>query len=51
MDDVKEGIKYAFQTNNALTFAVSGTGSIQFPLFIFCIFSNIVFAFITIVDG
>lgn len=26
MDDVKEGIKYAFQTTNTLTFAVSGSG-------------------------
>uniref|UniRef100_A0A0K0FFM4 Alanine--glyoxylate aminotransferase n=1 Tax=Strongyloides venezuelensis TaxID=75913 RepID=A0A0K0FFM4_STRVS len=26
MDDVREGIKYLFQTNNKLTFAVSGTG-------------------------
>ncbi|KHN82127.1 Serine--pyruvate aminotransferase, mitochondrial [Toxocara canis] len=26
MDDVKEGLRYAFQTNNALTFAISGTG-------------------------
>nr|AAK26375.1 class V aminotransferase [Heterodera glycines] len=26
MDDVKAGIKYIFQTENALTFAVSGTG-------------------------
>uniref|UniRef100_A0A7E4WAM1 Alanine--glyoxylate aminotransferase n=1 Tax=Panagrellus redivivus TaxID=6233 RepID=A0A7E4WAM1_PANRE len=26
MDDVREGIKYLFQTNNRLTFAISGTG-------------------------
>lgn len=26
MDDVREGIKYVFQTKNKLTFAVSGTG-------------------------
>ncbi|KAI1717070.1 aminotransferase class-V domain-containing protein [Ditylenchus destructor] len=26
MDDVKAGLQYAFQTENALTFAVSGTG-------------------------
>jgi alanine-glyoxylate transaminase/serine-glyoxylate transaminase/serine-pyruvate transaminase len=26
MDDVRAGLKYLFQTNNALTFAVSGTG-------------------------
>lgn len=26
MDDVKAGLRYAFQTDNSLTFAVSGTG-------------------------
>lgn len=26
MDDVKAGLQYLFQTSNALTFAVSGTG-------------------------
>ena len=26
MDDVKTGIQYAFQTNNALTLALSATG-------------------------
>lgn len=26
MDDVKAGIQYVFQTNNPLTFAVSGSG-------------------------
>lgn len=26
MDDVKQGIQYAFQTNNPLTLAISGTG-------------------------
>ncbi|KAI0234840.1 Serine--pyruvate aminotransferase, mitochondrial [Lamellibrachia satsuma] len=26
MDEVKEGIQYAFQTNNSLTLAISGTG-------------------------
>jgi len=26
MDDVKSGIQYVFQTNNPLTFAVSGSG-------------------------
>lgn len=26
MDDIKEGIKYLFQTNNSLTFCVSGPG-------------------------
>src|SRR5689334_9789976 len=26
MDDVKAGLQYAFQTENSLTFAVSGTG-------------------------
>ena len=26
MDDVKEGIQYAFQTKNTLTLAISGTG-------------------------
>ena len=26
MDDIKEGLKYVFQTQNELTFAVSGTG-------------------------
>ena len=26
MDDVKEGIQYAFQTKNALTLALSATG-------------------------
>ena len=26
MDDVKEGIQYAFQTKNPLTLAISGTG-------------------------
>lgn len=26
MDDTKAGIQYLFQTNNSLTFAVSGTG-------------------------
>ena len=26
MDDVKAGIQYAFQTNNALTLALSATG-------------------------
>ena len=26
MDDVKAGIQYAFQTNNALTWALSATG-------------------------
>jgi alanine-glyoxylate transaminase/serine-glyoxylate transaminase/serine-pyruvate transaminase len=26
MDDVREGLKYVFQTKNKLTFAVSGTG-------------------------
>ena len=26
MDDVKAGIQYAFQTNNALTLALSSTG-------------------------
>uniref|UniRef100_A0A1I7SWC1 Alanine--glyoxylate aminotransferase n=1 Tax=Bursaphelenchus xylophilus TaxID=6326 RepID=A0A1I7SWC1_BURXY len=26
MDDVREGVKYVFQTRNALTFVVSGTG-------------------------
>ncbi|KAI6172040.1 Serine--pyruvate aminotransferase [Aphelenchoides besseyi] len=26
MDDVREGLKYVFQTNNKLTFVVSGTG-------------------------
>lgn len=26
MDDVKAGLQYLFQTNNKLTFAVSGTG-------------------------
>lgn len=26
MDDIKSGIQYMFQTNNAVTLAVSGTG-------------------------
>lgn len=26
MDDVKQGIQYAFQTKNSLTLAISGTG-------------------------
>jgi alanine-glyoxylate transaminase/serine-glyoxylate transaminase/serine-pyruvate transaminase len=26
MDDVKQGIQYAFQTKNTLTLAISGTG-------------------------
>ena len=26
MDDVRDGVKYLFQTRNALTFVVSGTG-------------------------
>ena len=26
MDEVKEGIQYAFQTKNEWTFAISGTG-------------------------
>ena len=26
LDDVKEGIQYAFQTKNSLTLAISGTG-------------------------
>lgn len=26
MDDVKEGLRYAFQTKNNLTLAISGTG-------------------------
>ena len=26
MDDIKSGLQYAFQTNNKLTLAISGTG-------------------------
>ena len=26
MDDIKSGVKYIFQTNNTMTFALSATG-------------------------
>jgi alanine-glyoxylate transaminase / serine-glyoxylate transaminase / serine-pyruvate transaminase len=38
MDDIKEGVKYLFQTRNALTFCISGPGHAGME----CAFSNLV---------
>lgn len=39
MDDIKEGIKYLFQTKNSLTFCISGPGALSHKLFSQTLFS------------